>query len=263
MNTKESIRNEIEAVYSDGQKMGGKFINKDKEQNFPFEYQEWYTRTCRVIRTLANERYSEFKSYYEIDPKRKDLGYRTYVIQDYMKHVVPSRSKYPEFDSREKVVTCLSNQISILYSVLGNIETILESIDVQLFSELQDAELETAHQLMKVNLRAAGALAGVVIEHHLQKVTDNHELKIRKKNPTINDLSQLLKTESLIDTPTWRKITYLADIRNICSHKREVDPTKEQVTELIDGANFLGRVDICVIIVICQHSPYLIGNGQK
>ena len=27
--------------------------------------------------------------------------------------------------------------------------------------------------------------------------------------------------------------------------------------------NFLGRVDICVIIVICQHSPYLIGNGQK
>ena len=26
---------------------------------------------------------------------------------------------------------------------------------------------------------------------------------------------------------------------------------------------YLGRVDICVIIVICQHSPYLIGNGQK
>ena len=25
----------------------------------------------------------------------------------------------------------------------------------------------------------------------------------------------------------------------------------------------VGRVDICVIIVICQHSPYLIGNGQK
>ena len=25
----------------------------------------------------------------------------------------------------------------------------------------------------------------------------------------------------------------------------------------------LGRVDICVIIVICQPSPYLIGNGQK
>ena len=28
-------------------------------------------------------------------------------------------------------------------------------------------------------------------------------------------------------------------------------------------AEALGRVDICVIIVICQHSPYLIGNGQK
>ena len=25
----------------------------------------------------------------------------------------------------------------------------------------------------------------------------------------------------------------------------------------------LGRVDICGIIVICPHSPYLIHNGQK
>lgn len=239
MSTKESIKNEIETLYNDGQKMGQRFLDKDKEQNFLYEYQKWYTHACRVVQTLANERYFEFKSYYEINPKRKGLGYGTYVIQDYIKNVVPSPSLYPEFDSREKVVICLSNQISILYSVLGNIETLLESIDIQLLSELQDAELETAHQLMKVNLRAAGALAGVVIEHHLQKVINNHGLKIRKKDPGINDFNQLLKSESLIDIPTWRKIGYLADIRNICSHKKEVEPTKEQVTELINGANWL------------------------
>ena len=61
MNTKESIKNEIEELYNDGKKIGRKFFDKNKEQNFPFEYQEWYTRACRVIRTLANERYSEFK----------------------------------------------------------------------------------------------------------------------------------------------------------------------------------------------------------
>ena len=239
MNTKESIRNEIEALYSGGQKMGRKFLNKEKGHNFYFKYQEWYTSASQVIRTLANERYAEFKSYYEIDPKRKGLGYETYVIQDYMKAIIPNRHNYPDFDARDRVVICFRNQLSILRSVLGNIETILESIDVQLLSELQDAELKTAHQLMKVNLRAAGALAGVVIEHHLQKVTSNHGLKIKKKSPTISDFSQLLKSEDLIDTPTWRKIAYLADIRNICSHKKEAEPTKEQVAELIDGANWL------------------------
>ena len=239
MNTKESIRAEIVTLYNDGQDMAQRFFNKDKEQDFHLEYQEWYTPASRAIQTLANERYAEFKSYYEIDPKRKELGYETYVIQDYMKHIVPSSHNYPGFSSRNQVVICLRNQLNILRSVLGKIEMILESIDVQLLSDLQDAELETAYQLMKVNLRAAGALAGVVIEHHLQKATNNHGLKIKKKNPAINDLSQLLKSENLIDTPTWRKIAYLADIRNICSHKKEVEPTKEQITELIDGANWL------------------------
>ena len=28
-------------------------------------------------------------------------------------------------------------------------------------------------------------------------------------------------------------------------------------------STLLGRVDICVIMVICPHSPYLIHNGQK
>ena len=30
-----------------------------------------------------------------------------------------------------------------------------------------------------------------------------------------------------------------------------------------DVPDLLGRVDICGIIVICPHSPYLIHNGQK
>ncbi len=92
---------------------------------------------------------------------------------------------------------------------------------------------------MKINLRAAGSLAGVVIEHYLQKVAKNHHISIRKKYPTIGDLNDPLKNEKVIDTPTWRKITYLADIRNICAHKKEAEPTKEQVSELINGADWL------------------------
>ncbi|MGB0360065.1 MAG: hypothetical protein ACPGEF_01450, partial [Endozoicomonas sp.] len=96
-----------------------------------------------------------------------------------------------------------------------------------------------ARQLAKISLRAAGSLVGVVIENHLQKLAKNHGIKSRKKNPTISDLNDPLKSEGVFDTPTWRKVTYLADIRNICSHKKDVEPTKEQINELIEGANWL------------------------
>ncbi|MFY1911620.1 hypothetical protein ACOTB6_08665 [Achromobacter xylosoxidans] len=98
-----------------------------------------------------------------------------------------------------------------------------------------------AQQLSKVSIRAAGALVGVLIEGHLQKVASAHGLKIAKKNPTIADLNDPLKTALVIDTPTWRKISCLADIRNLCSHKKDAEPTKEQVEEMIQGAEWLTK----------------------
>jgi len=102
-------------------------------------------------------------------------------------------------------------------------------------------EVSVARDLAKVSLRAAGALVGVVIEGHLQKVATAHALKLTKQHPTIADLNDPLKAASVIDTPTWRKISFLADIRNLCSHKKDVEPTKEQVEELIQGAEWLTK----------------------
>lgn len=239
MDTKESISKEVTDLYNEVAKIAQAFIKKDEEQNFQYEYQKWYTKALRVVEVLAPDRYAEFKSYYEIDPKRKSLGYGTYVIQDYLKGVAPSRISHPDFDTRNQVGQCLLNQITIFHSVSERVESVLSDIDGQLLSEIQDAELETAKQLLKVSVRAAGSVAGVVVEKHLQKVVKNHSIIMRKKHPTISDLNDPLKNSNIIDTPTWRKITYLADIRNMCTHKKETEPTKEQVTELIDGANWL------------------------
>ena len=106
-----------------------------------------------------------------------------------------------------------------------------------MFAELQDSELSAAAQLKKINLRAAGALAGVVLERHLQRVNVNHNAAPNKKNPTIAYLNDPLKQAGVYDVPTWRKIQLLADIRNICSHQKNVDPTSDQVDELIAGVN--------------------------
>ena len=239
MDKKKQIHKELDELYENGAELAQSYMDKNEDINFPFEYQKWYSKAMRSIEVIAPDRYSEFKSYYEIDPKRKNLGYGTYVIQDYLKGVVPSRSRIPGFDSHQQVSNCFINQLNILHSITERIDSVLSQIDTELLSEIQDTELQTANNLLKVNLRAAGSLTGVIIEHHLQKVSASHNIKTRKKNPTISDLNEPLKKEGIIDTPTWRKITYLADIRNICSHKKSEDPTKEQVVELIEGANWL------------------------
>lgn len=76
------------------------------------------------------------------------------------------------------------------------------------------------------------------MEGHLQKVAEHHGIKIAKKGPTIADLNDPLKAAAVLDTVAWRKISYLADIRNLCSHKKTTDPTLEQAAELVEGVRW-------------------------
>ena len=136
---------------------------------------------------------------------------------------------------------CLLNQHTILQSVSSRIDGVLANVELAMFTEIKDAELSSCAQLIKISPRAAGALAGVVLEGYLQKVASNHSITIRKKAPTVSDLNDPLKKEDVYDTPTWRKISFLADIRNLCSHKKTDEPSKEQVQELIDGVNWVTK----------------------
>lgn len=240
MSKREAVRKEIRALYNEGVQVLTAF-RKEEDQHFDFDYQLWYTKAVKAISSLAPDRYDEFRGYYEIDPKRKSLGYGTYVIQDYMKGVAPGGYEYDEFNTRHEVAKCFLNQLSILHAVDGRVDSVLANIEGELYAELQDNEITVAKQLMKVSPRAAGALMGVLIEGHLQKVADAHEIKIAKKHPTIADLNDPLKAAGVTDTAGWRKISYLADLRNLCSHKKDVDPTKEQVEELISGAEWLTK----------------------
>jgi len=240
MSKRDLIRKELAVLYDEGAALAVAFQKKEDRQ-FHYDYQRWYSKALKAVASLAPDRYNEFRGYYEIDPKRKDFGYGTYVIQDYLKGIVPSGYGYDNFDSRAQMLTNYFNQLSILKAVYDRIESVLSNIEGELYAELQDSEIEIARQLAKVSARAAGALVGVVIEGHLQKVATAHGVKLAKKNPTIADLNDSLKSAGVIDTPIWRKISYLADLRNLCSHKKDVNPTVEQVAELIQGADWLTK----------------------
>src|SRR5688572_14158165 len=99
MTKREQIIAAIDALYDSGANLAAA-LQKDKAKQFQYEYQSWYTKALKVVSTMAPERASEFRAYYEIDPKRKSLGYGTWVIQDFVKNVIPNRHNHPEFDSR-------------------------------------------------------------------------------------------------------------------------------------------------------------------
>ena len=103
-------------------------------------------------------------------------------------------------------------------------------------ADIFDSELEAARELAKKGfVRGGGAIAGVVLEKHLGHVCKMHNLKSRKKHLTISDYYQLLKENEIIDTAKWRFIQHLGDLRNLCDHNKDREPTKDDVQELVEG----------------------------
>jgi hypothetical protein len=85
--------------------------------------------------------------------------------------------------------------------------------------------------------RAAGAVAGVVLEKHLLQVAKDHKVAITKKNPGISDLNDALKSATVIDMVQWRFVQHLGDLRNLCDQNKKKEPTDAQVSDIIDGVS--------------------------
>ena len=143
---------------------------------------------------------------------------------------------------KEKVVGAdaaiprFTQQLNIIKSISRRFESSLFDIKQLAQADLFDSGLDAARELNKKGFaRGAGAIAGVMLEGHLSQVCENHKIKVTKKNPTINDFNQLLKDSNVIEMKDWRFIQHLADLRNLCDHKRKKEPTKEDVEELING----------------------------
>jgi hypothetical protein len=66
-------------------------------------------------------------------------------------------------------------------------------------------------------------------------VAANHSVAIAKRNPTLADLNDLIRNAGIYDVTTWRKVQHLADIRNMCSHQKNREPTEAEVDDLLSG----------------------------
>lgn len=183
------------------------------------------------------DRLQDFVQYYEKPKQRKNIDYENYKIEDFLQSLnVTSGYEKTKVVGPDAAIPKFRQQLAIIKAVRRRFESSLFDIRQLVQADLFDSELDAAKELAKHKFtRAAGALAGVVLERHLAQVCFNHSVKLTKKSAAISDLNNALKEAGVIDIPQWRFAQHLADIRNLCDHSKEVEPTGDQVDDLIGG----------------------------
>jgi len=207
--------------------------------SFKKSYQLWYSEAKILVKQLMPDRLDDFASHYVKPKSRKEVTYENYKIEDYLQGIRVTHTQ--GWDEKKVVgpdaaIPQFEQQLAIVKSVRARFESSLFDIRQLVQADLFDSELDAAQELVRNKFnRAAGAVAGVVLERHLAQVCENHAVKVAKKSPVIADLNDALKGSDVIDVPTWRFVQHLADVRNLCDHDKKNEPTAEQVGDLIAG----------------------------
>jgi len=225
--------------FLDSKGVDNEFI--DKLPDFDSEYQEWYSEANIIIKQLLIDRLDDFKSYYDKPGSRNQINNENYCIKDYLQGITFSTPENIMGD-KSPGIPKFKQQLAILKSVSSRFTSSLFDIQQLVQADLFDFELDAAKELAKKGfIRGAGAIAGVILEKHLLQVMGNHNLSTRKRRPTINDFNEILKNNNVIDVPLWRQIQRFGDIRNLCDHNKDRDPSKEEISELINGVEKLTK----------------------
>ena len=207
--------------------------------SFKGEYQSWYSEAKALIRQLLPDRIEDFARLYEKTKQRKELSVENYCIEDCLNGLSFTRTNgvlSERVFGPDAAISRVYQQVAIVEAAKARFESSLFDIRQLLQADLFDSELDAATHLLKNKFtRAAGALGGVVLEKHLSEVCSSHNVALKKKDPAISDLNDALKSAGVIDTAQWRFIQHLGDIRNLCDHNKKVEPTDEQVQDLLVG----------------------------
>ncbi len=234
MNSYENMKTQIKQMVKEGQKLCESIrnygVDTDEFMYFYENYEEWYTQAKNIIKVIAKDRLDDFIILYS-DNKRKEVTVDKYTISDALRGLSNGSKTF----TPSTAYMCMVRQTQILNSCLSSFDNCIWDIQNVLQADLFDSEIDAANHLLKRGfLRAAGAICGVILEKHLKTICINRGINSTKKNPTIADYNDLLKDE-VYDTVEWRRIQRLGDIRNLCDHSKDREPTKDEVLELISG----------------------------
>jgi len=198
-------------------------------------YPSWYRKALRLMLTLTGQRPHDATDPTWDGPYGKQAASDTPVSYASMGMAIPGNSEtMPRV--RMMFLTRLSQQLSLLNSVRNGLEYVLADLQSTLYGEVSDHTLATAYELFqRGQRRAAGVLAGVVLELHLAKVATKYGVNIRHTSLDLTTLNAALKRNGIYDVEVWRFIQCLGVLEYACVYASAAEPPVDEIAEFLHG----------------------------
>ncbi len=203
-------------------------------------YHSWYAKAYKVVRIFAPERLEEFERFYTGDKtikKIEDLNAITAGITHYLQGWIITEDD-GEVNFRNTFASGLREQFNIINAIVKNFDNDLFNLESDIHYGIYESEMDIARELKEQGfLRAAGSIAGVVLEVHLKQVVINRGLPLDDdKKYTMSSYNNMLKTNGVYNKITSSLIKTCNDIRNKCVHPDKDDPTDGEISTIISTA---------------------------
>ena len=194
--------------------------------NFIRDYHEWYSGVLALVEGNMCSRTNEVIALHEGIKGAKEAP--TPMIR-----LLQSQSM--TFEMQVTLASRISHMKSVVASIPAYMDARLYDVELAVAQAYVRDELSEAEVLLKSrHVRAAGGIAGVLLERHLKLLCDRHHPTIKyTKSAGVSKLNDLLKDSGVYDVAQWRKVQWMGDIRNGCDHARTSEPRKEDVRDLI------------------------------
>ena len=232
-------KNYFENADEKSQKIVREAVKKIK--NPKRDYYVWYDKAYRAVQVFTPERLAEFERFYTGSKnvkKTADLDPMTAGITHYLQGWTIPRGN-ETIDFFHTFTTGFTAQRFILQAIGKNVDHVLFNLEAKVQYELSKSEIDSAKNLKKIGqLRASGAIVGVVIERHLKIVMNNRDIKLNKRNPTISKYNDVLK-DVAYDAKTEKIIQMCGRIRNNCVHHNDAEPTADEIDAIISSAEII------------------------
>ena len=248
MSTKNTYEDDIGKLIEEGAQVVSLFHSGDHSSS---GYESWYSEAKILVQQVLPERLSDFVQYYE-GPDPRSANKITTPADYTVKHAMQGVTTKVAFGNGIRGINpsdalpSIKAQLGIVKSAEKRFDSSLFDISTMVRADLFDDEIEAADELNTNGYyRAAGMIAGVVLESHVRVVVTKFSPKgshQAKKKLKFNDCIEYLKKNKVIDVVAWNKLRYLMSIRNNCAHSEEKEPTKGDIDSFIKGVHEVIKV---------------------
>ena len=125
-------------------------------------------------------------------------------------------------------------QLRILSAVRDGLEYVLADMHSALYGDVENHVLDAIYTLARHgHCRAAGALAGVLLELRLAHVAAKYRVAMEAKSPDITRLNAALKRGGIYDGDIWSSIQRLGALRHVWVDASRREPTLDEFTAFL------------------------------